>query len=300
MKNIAITIFIALIVIMISLYLVTFQVRETESALVTRFGKTVREITEPNLCFKWPAPIERVHRFDSRLQVFEADLDETTTIGAVPIIVNTYIVWRIAEPKKFLNAVGTIKEAEAKLYSQITDTQSTVIGQHSFGEFVNSDPAKIKFKEIEDEMLSDLKQTVRDEYGIEVKILGIKQLKVNKSNTAKVFERMKAARSLRTEATRSEGEGQATKIRGDANFKRSVLLTATEARAQRIRGEGDAEAAKHYKMLEEDPELAMFLRNIESLEKILKERSTIVIPADTEPFNLLKKMPSLKSEQSQK
>ena len=293
MKNITITMFIILVVVVLGLYLITFQVRETESALVTRFGKPVREITDPGLCSKWPAPIERVHRFDSRMQVFEADLGETTTKGAVPIIVNTYIVWRIAEPLKFLNAVGTVKEAKEKLYSQITDTQNRVIGQHSFGEFVNSDTTKIKFKDIEDEMLSDLKQTVSDEYGIEVKTLGIKQLKVSKDVTVKVFERMKAARSQKTEATISEGQGQATKIKGDANLKSSVLLTAAEARAEAIRGRGDAEAAKHYKKLEEDPEFAMFLRNIESLKKILKERSTIFLPPDSEPFKLLKEVPSL-------
>ena len=292
MKNIAITVFIALVVIIMGLYLVAFQVRETESALVTRFGKPVREITDPNLCFKWPAPIERVHRFDSRMQVFEADLGETTAKDAVPIIVNTYVVWRIAEPLKFLNAVGTVKEAKEKLYNQITDTQNRVIGQYSFGEFVNSDTTKIKFKDIEDDMLSDLKQTVSDEYGIEVKTLGIKQLKVSKDVTVKVFERMKAARSRRTVATISEGEGQATKIKGDANLKSSVLLTAAEARAEVIRGRGDAEAAKHYKKLEEDPAFAMFLRNIVSLEKIL-ERSTIVLPADSEPLKLLKEVPPL-------
>jgi len=293
MKNIALTIFIVLAVVVLGLYLITFQVRETESALVMRFGKPVREITDPNLCFKWPAPIERVHKFDSRMQVFEADLGETTAKDAVPIIVNTYVVWRIAEPLKFLNAVGTVKDAEVKLYSQITDTQNRVIGQHSFGEFVNSDPDKIIFGKIEERMLADLKQTVSDEYGIEVKTLGIKQLKVSKDVTAKVFERMKAARSLMTEKTISEGEGQAIKIRGDANLKSSVLLTAAEARAEAIRGRGDAEAAKHYKKLEEDPEFAMFLRNKESLEKILKERSTIVIPADAMPFKLLKEIPSL-------
>ncbi len=293
MKNIAITIFVALVVVVLGLYLITFQVRETESALVTRFGKPVREITDPGLCIKWPAPIERVHRFDSRMQVFEADLGETTTKGAVPIIVNTYVVWRIAEPLKFLNAVGTVKEAEVKLYSQITDTQNRVIGQHSFGEFVNSDPGEIIFEKIEENMLADLKQTVSDEYGIEIKTLGIKQLKVSKDVTEKVFERMKAARSRRTEVTISEGQGQATKIKGDANLKSSVLLTAAEARAEAIRGKGDAEAAKHYKKLEEDPDFAMFLRDIESLKKILKERSTIVIPADSEPFILLKKIPSL-------
>ena len=297
MKNIVITIFIALVVLIMGLYLISFQVRETESALVTRFGKPVRTITEPKLCFKLPTPIERVHRFDSRMHVFEADLGETTTKGAVPIIVNTYVVWRISEPLRFLNSVGTVKEAEVKLYSQITDTQNRVIGQHSFGEFVNSDPAKIKFKVIEAEMLADLEQTLSNEYGIEIKTLGIKQLKVSKDVTVKVFERMKAARSLRTKATISEGEGQATRIRGDANFKKSVLRTTAEARALDIRGQGDAEAARHYKLLEEDPELAMFLRNIDSLEKMLKERSTIVIPADSEPFKLLKEAPSLKPKQ---
>ncbi len=296
MKNIAITIFVALVIVIMCLYLIAFQVRETESALVTRFGKPVREITEPGLYIKWPVPIERVHTFDSRMQVFEADLGETTTKGAVPIIVNTYVVWRIAEPLKFLNSVGTVKEAEVKLYSQITDTQNRVIGQHSFGEFVNSDPTKIKFKDIEDEMLADLEQTLSDEYGIEIKTLGIKQLKVSKDVSTDVFERMKTGRNRRTEATIARGEAEAAKIRADANLKKTELLAAAEARAKAIRGRGDAEAAKYYKMLEEEPELAMFLRNIESLEKILKERTTIVIRDDSEPFKLLKNIPSLELE----
>jgi membrane protease subunit HflC len=296
MKNIAVTIFIALVVLVMGLYLISFQVRETESALVTRFGQPVRTITKPKLCFKFPAPIERIHRFDSRLQVFQADLSETTTKGAVPIIVNTYVVWKIAEPLKFLNSVGTAKEAEAKLYSQITDTQNRVIGKHSFGEFVNSDPNQIKFQDIERDMLTDLKQTLSNEYGIEIKTLGIKQLKVNKDVTAKVFDRMKAARSLRTKATISEGEGEATKIKSDADFKKSVLITAAEARALAIKGQGDAEAARFYKMLEEDPELAMFLRKIDSLIKILKERATIIIRPEG-PFDILEKTPSLKPKQ---
>jgi modulator of FtsH protease HflC len=293
MKNIAITTFVALVVLVMCLYLVSFQVRETESALVTRFGQPVRTITKPKLCFKFPAPIERVHRFDSRMQVFQADLSETTTKGAVPIIVNTYVVWKIAEPLKFLNSVGTIKEAESKLYSQITDTQNRIIGQHSFGEFVNSDPAQVKFKAIEAEMLADLETTLSNEYGIEIRTLGIKQLKVNKDVTAKVFERMKAARSLRTKATISEGEGQATRIKGEADFKESVLLASAQSRALAIRGQGDAEAAKHYEMLKEDPDLAMFLRDIESLEKILKQRTTIVLPPEG-IFGILKEAPSLK------
>jgi len=293
MKNIAITIFIVLVVAIMVLYLVSFQVREIESVLVTTFGKPTREITEPGWYFKWPAPIQRVHPFDSRMRVFEAELGETTTKGAVPIIVNTFIVWKIAEPLEFFNSVGTIKEAENKLRSQLGDTQNKVIGRHYFAEFVNNDPAKINFQKIQDEMLTDLKQAVRTDYGIEIKTLGIKQLKVSENVSKDVFERMKAERNRKTEATIAEGNAEATKIRTDADSKKTELLAAAEARAKTIRAEGDAEAAKYYKLLEEDPEFAIFLRKIEALKKFLEKRSTIVFSADMEPFELLKGMPVL-------
>ena len=293
MKNIAITIFIVVILAVLMLYLVSFQVREVESALVTTFGRPTREITEPGWYFKWPTPIEHVHKCDSRMRVLEADIGETTTKGAVPIIVNTYVAWKIAEPLQFFNAVGTVKEAESKLLSQISDTQNKVIGRYAFSEFVNSDPEKIKFEEIQQEMLTDLKQAVRDDYGIEIKTLGIKQLKISEDVSEDVFGRMRAERSRRTEATIAEGNAEATRIKTDADSKKIELLAAAEARAKAIRGAGDAEAAKYYKMLEEDPDLAIFLRNIEALKKILEKRATIVLSADTEPFKLLREMPNL-------
>ncbi|MCL5282608.1 MAG: protease modulator HflC, partial [Planctomycetes bacterium] len=293
MKNIAIPILIAVIFLVMVIYLVTFQVRETESAFVTRFGKPVREITAPGLYAKWPTPIEQVHKFDSRMRVLEAELGETTTSGTVPIIVNTYVVWRVAEPLKFLNAVKTIENAESKLRNQINDTQNRVIGQHAFGEFVNSDPEKIQFDRIQAQMLADLKEPVRKDYGIDIKTLGIKQLKISAEVTKQVFERMKAERQRRTDATISEGDAEAGRIRAEANMKSGVLLAAAEARAKTVRGEGDAAAAQYYKMLEEEPQLAIFLRNIEAFVASTKENTTLIIPADADPFRLLMGMPSL-------
>jgi membrane protease subunit HflC len=228
------------------------------------------------------------------MRVFEGDLVETTTKGAVPIILNTYVVWKVAEPLRFFNAVGTVREAESKLLSQISDTQNRVIGQHSFGEFVNSDPNKIRFEEIQEGMLADIKQPVRNNYGIEITALGIKQLKVSEDVSKEVFERMRAERNRRTETTIAQGNAEAIKIKTDADSKKTELLAAAEARATAIRGRGDAEAAKYYKMLEEDTELAIFLRDIEALKKILAERSTIVFSSKTEPFRLLEEMPNIK------
>ena len=298
MRNIAIPILIAVIFLILVIYLVAFQVRENELAFVMRFGDPVRSITTPGLKLKWPTPIERVHKFDSRLRLLEAEIGETTTKGRVPIIVNTYIVWRVADPLQFFNSVRTIEEAESKLRSQINDTQNRTIGQYTFAEFVNSDPNKIMFDKIQAKMLTDLGPRVAKNYGIEVKTLGIKQLKISQDNTKEVFERMKAERKRRTETTIALGIAEATTIRTEADAIRTGLLAAAEGRAKAIRGQGDAETAKYLEKMVQDPQLAIFLRNLEALRTILPERTTLVIPTDSEPFNLLKKMPSLKPSES--
>ncbi len=295
MKNIAIAIFVTLIIITLSLYLISFQVRETESCLVTTFGKPTRSLTKPGWYFKWPFPIQQVHTFDSRMQAFEVKVEETRTAGGEPIIVKTYVVWKIAGPLEFFNAIKTVKKAEDEfLRSRIRNTQNNVIGRHYFSELVNRDPTKIKFEEIQSEMLNDLQQAVADaKCGIEIKTLGIKQFKISEEVSKEVFARMTAERNRRAEAITSQGNAEAIKIRTDAKSKSDELITAAEARAKVTRGMGDAEAAKHYKMLEADPKLAMFLRNLEALQKILENRTTFVTPTDMEPFTLLKGMPDL-------
>ncbi len=295
MKNLAIALFVALIVISLGLYLVSFQVRETESCLVTTFGKATDEdqITDPGLYFKWPFPIQQVHKFDSRMRVFETESEETRTAGGEPIIVSTYVVWKIARPLEFFNAIKTVTKAENELLrSRVRNVQNNAIGRHYFSEFVNSDQSKIQFKAIQDEMFADLQKAVADaKFGVDIKTVGIKQVKVSKDVSTAVFGRMKAERNRRKEFIESEGEGEAIRIRTEAKSKSDELIAAAEARAKRIRGEGDANAAKHYQKLEENVELAMLLRDLESLQKSLENRSTLVIPTDAAPFNLLKGMP---------
>jgi len=292
MKHIGIPILILLLVVVFLSMLVVFQVRQTEVAFVTRFGKPVRPVMEPGLHVKWPDPIESVTRFDARLRLYEGDFAETTTRGAVPVIVKTYVVWRVARPLEFFKSVGTsIAGAENKLYSQIKDTQNRVFGQHHFGELVNSDPNQVRLIQIEAEMLGDLKGSVEKDYGVEIKALGIKQLKVSEDVTAKVFDRMKAARTLRTRGTIAEGMAEAKAIESDAKSKKEELLAAAEARAMAIRGQGDAEAARYYQMLEQEPKFALFLKNLETLKIMLKDRTTFVVPMDVEPFKLLKEVP---------
>ena len=72
MKRNSLTLVIGILLLIIfGLWLVVFQVRTTEVAVVTTFGKPTRPLTEPGAYFKWPRPIQRVWLFVPILQPTE-------------------------------------------------------------------------------------------------------------------------------------------------------------------------------------------------------------------------------------
>ena len=296
MKNIAITVFIILIVVTLGLYLISFQVRETQSCLVMTFQNPTRVITTPGWYFKWPFPIQQVVKYDSRMKVYAPEAEETPTAGGEPIIVNTYVVYKISDPNSWYKATKKTRDPEQELLrSRIRNTQNNVIGQHKFSEFVNSNPDNIKFETIENEMLQDLKKAVADaRYGIEIEALGIRQLKVSEDVSTEVFKRMRSERIRQAKKITSEGDATVVAIDEEARRISEELTAATQARAKEIMGEGDAAAAEYYRLLDADPELAKLLRALEALPVMLGEGTNFVVPLDLDPFRIIKQIPDLK------
>ncbi len=294
MKNVSILVFIVLIVLVLVLCSVSFQVRETESALVTRFGEVSRTIVDsPGFYWKWPRPIESVRKFDSRSNLLVGKMEETTTRGADNILVTSYLVWKIAEPQKYLESVKNEAGANKHLKGLLRNVQNTEIGQHYFSEFVNSDAEKIQLARIENNMYESLKAEALKDFGIDIEVVGIRQLGISKNVTTTVFDRMKSERERKTKSIIKEGGSEAKQITSEADAKATQLMAVVEGYAKSIRGEGDAEAAKYYKMLEEEPEFAMYLQDIETLKNILKEKSTIILGSETDLINLLKGIPAI-------
>ncbi len=293
MRNISVLILVVILVAILGLTFFSFQVRETEKALVFRFGKHVRTIEEPGWKLKWPIPIDVVYKLDSRSHLFERKMEETTTAGSEPIIVTSYVIWRIGDPLKYYTSVTDQENAEEKLVGLLGSAQNTVVGKYYFSDFVNADPTKIQFEAIEGDMLTNI-QPKALEYGIDIQAVGIKRLAISEKITQQVFERMKEERKQKVQAILSEGDAMAKQIRSDAEAKRTELLAVVEAQAKSIRGQGDAEAARYYQMLDADPQLAIFLREIDALKKVLKEKSTLILGTDADPIRLLKAVPDLK------
>ncbi len=273
--------------IILILYLIAFQVRVDETAVVTTFGKPVRVIKKPGLYWKAPWPIQEVYRFDSRIQVLEGKMEEVFTKDGKNIILVTSTLWRVEEPLKFFVSVGGIDEARRKLIALVRNFVNGVVGSYELRNLVNVNREELKFDEIQDKITRLAREEAETTYGIKVEEVVIKRLQFPKEVTQDVFERMRKERERIAQKYIAEGEGIASDIKAKADAEKEKILAEARARAKRIKGEGDAEAAKFYDVFSRNEELAIFLRKLEALEKTLKEKSTVILDYRTPPYDLL-------------
>lgn len=277
-----------------------FQVRQTEIAVVTTFGEITKSITEPGGYFRWPWPVQNIHKFDRRLQNFESRFDQVTTEDGRSLTVSIFSGWRVQEPRLFHQRFkGSFDRAKDNLEDLVRNAQAIVLAQYKFQDLVSTNRSQIKLETIESQIL----ETVRSDsqvqgFGISVDLLGFKRIGLPESITAKVFDRMKAERMRDVKILESEGESEAILIRAEADRKRQQILADAQAQATVIEGQGEAEAAKYYKVFQENPELAIFLLETETLRN-LSDRTTLILDQETAPFHRLKDIATLEDGESE-
>jgi membrane protease subunit HflC len=291
MKNRTPTMVIGGLLLVIFLFLLfAFQVRTTEIAVVTTFGSiSGAPRTEPGLYLRLPYPIQNVYKFDKRLQNFERKYEQSFTRDKKSPIISVFVAWKIADAETFLKRFnGDVVRAEASLENVVRDAKNSVIGRHDFSELVAPDPALVKFDQIEGEMKAAMSETALKTYGIQIELVGIKQLGLPEALTAKVFDRMKTERERLVKKLTAEGTAEAVRIRSDAELKRDTTLAEARRQALVLRGEAEAKATESYKILNQDEALARFLISLNGLEATLKERTTLILDEKTAPLNLLR------------
>jgi len=278
------------IVFILSIF--SFQVKSTETAVVTTFGEITPDgVKEAGWHFRWPNPVQKIHRFDNRSQCFEGNigkLEETYTADGKNVIIGIFVIYRIVDPAKLLREVKTVETAEDQLNIFMRTRKDGVVGKHKFDEFINTNPQKMKLSAIEDEIKAGLKTQARDQLGLEIEYVGIKTLGLPEKISEKVFSRMNSERSVAAEEYRARGKMKADEIKAEANKERDKIVATATAEAKRIRAIGDARAAAHYAVFNEEPELAVFLRKLDSLRKTMAKKTTLILDTDSAPFDLLK------------
>lgn len=294
MKRNPLTLIIGLLLIIIfGLLLFTFQVRTTEVAVVTTFGKPTRPITEPNLYFKWPWPIQKVWTFDRRVQNFEDRLTEGLTHDSFNLLTSVYVGWKVSDPTaffpRFAGSANPIAAAETLLDQWLGNAKTAIVGKHPLSDFVTTSDNGTTFASIETEILAAIQSQIQtNNLGLEIKFLGIKRLQLPESVSQSVFDRMTSERKVLADRFQYEGERDAQRIRSDAERKAAELLADAEAQATQIKGKGEAEAAKSLAVFQQKPELASFIFRLNALEGALKERSILIFDQHTPPFDLFR------------
>ncbi len=278
----------ALLAVLLALPSSVFVVHQTEVGIVTRFGKPKADLAEPGLHFKLPWPVDHVLRLDQRLLVFDNEPAEMLTLDKRNILVDSFILWRIADPLKFAQTLRTRLEAEARLLDLTASELGAAIGSEPMSHLINVEPTQVKIREVATRVAEAIQATTRDSFGIELVDLRINGLNLPPQNRASVIERMRAERGRIATAYRSEGEEEALKIEAESSKEQEALLAEAEARAEALRGQGEAQAlALLAEAYAEDPEFYRFLRSLESYETILDDDTTIFIESDSELLETL-------------
>ncbi len=281
MKKKIITVVIALLVIAAS-GLIFFQVDEREYVVVTQFGEPIEAIKKAGLNWKWPDPIQSVNRYDNRLKTYELGETEYLTGDKKNVMVDSYAVWKIDDPVQFMRTVKNTAGAETRLADILSSEIGIGVGKYDLSSLIAVQPEKIKFDRMMEEVKGEIGQKTND-YGIEIADVKVTLLNFPERNKISVFRRMKAERERIAKSYRSEGTEKALKIRADADKEKQIILSRAYEKAQKLKGEGEAGAIKIYaEAFEKDIKFYELIRTLESYEKFIDGKTTVVLSADSE------------------
>mgnify|MGYP001494396144 FL=1 len=274
----------AILVVLVTLVFFTtvFIVDETEQVVVLAFGKPVKTITKPGLNFKLPAPFQVAVTFDKRLLEYDVPPEEVLSMDKKTLIMDNYVRWRIVDPLLFLQTVQAIPTAKTRLDDIVYSELRQELGIHDMVEIITETRDLIMDK------VTAASNEESEKYGIEVVDVRIRRVDLPSENEASIYARMEAERNRKANMFRSEGEEEAQKIRAKTERDKTVILADAYKISQEIRGEGEARALDIYaSSFSKDPKFYEFVRTLETYEKVIDKKTTLVLPGDSKLFKEL-------------
>ena len=267
---------------LIVFFTTVFTVDERQQVVILQFGDPIRTITEPGLHFKLPVPFQNIVRFDDRLLEYDVSPEEVLSKDKKSLIVDNYVRWKITNPLVFLQTVQAIPTAITRMDDIIYSELRRELGTHNMTEIITETREEIM------EKVTENSDKATDQYGIEVVDVRIKRVDLPKENEQSIYARMEAERNRQANKFRSEGDEEAQKIRASTEKDKTIILAVAYKESQEIRGVGEAQALEIYaKTYNKDVDFYEFLRTLETYKKVIDDKTTLVLPADSKLFKML-------------
>jgi membrane protease subunit HflC len=262
-----------------------YTVSESQVALLFQFGRIVSSDIKPGLHFKIPI-IQSVLPFDRRILTLDASPERYLTQEKKDVSVDYFVAWRIADPRRYFNATsGSESAAELRLTPIVVEALRNTISQRALQDIVALDRSNLGGG-----MLRQVNAVAAEELGIVVVDIRIKRIDLPEESNVltSVYDRMRAERSRVASQLRAEGQEEALKIRAEADRQKLVITADAERDAEKLRGEGDAQAAAiAAQAYGQDPEFYAFYRSLQVYRKVFNGKDVLVLDPDSELLRYL-------------
>lgn len=261
-------------------------VKEGEYKVVRQFGDVIKIHESPGLKFKIPM-IQEVSTLSQKKMVYDVDEKEITTLDKKRMIIDNYAVWSISDPEKMISNARTMMSAEARMGEFIFSIVRAELGKMNFSEIINEEESSRGT--LNEEIAKRVNEYLdRDNYGIVVDDVRIKRSDLPQANEEAVFNQMITDREKIAQTYLSEGEAEKSRIRASVDREVKEMLSTARADAEKIRAEGEQEAAQIYNnSFSEDPEFYQLYRTLESYKKTIDGETTIILPQGSPYADLL-------------
>ncbi|MBS7780588.1 MAG: protease modulator HflC [Comamonas sp.] len=279
-----------LLVVLALLSSMLFVVDQRQFGVVYALGQIKEVITEPGLHIKMPPPFQNVRYLDKRLLTLDStDTEPMLTAEKQRVVIDWYVRWRISEPSEYIRNVGLDEAAGTQQLNRVV--------RNAFQEEINRRTVKDLLADKREALMADVKREVLESvrgakpWGMDVVDVRITRVDYAEAITESVYRRMDAERKRVANELRSTGAAEGEKIRADADRQREVTVANAYRDAQKIKGEGDAEAARVYaEAFGRDPQFAQFYRSLEAYKASFSKKSDVMVldPSSSEFFKAMR------------
>lgn len=263
-----------------------YTVRETERAIVLRFGAVTETDVAPGLHFKLPIA-ETVKRFDARVLTLDSSSETYYTLEKKPLIVDSFVKWQVQDVERYYTATsGDERRAERLLQERVNEGLRNQISRRDMHEVISGSR-----DELMQELTESLDTVMQSNVGVHVVDVRVKKIDLPTAVSESVYDRMNSERKIEAEQYRAQGRELALGIKADADRQTVVISADAYNKSEQLRGDGDAKSAETYAAaFQKDPEFYEFYRSINAYTTVFDNKGDMMIlDPNSEFFKYLKK-----------
>ncbi len=288
-------VFSLLIIAIVLAYGMSYQVSEYENVVVTRFDRPMEPVTtEAGLHFKLPWPIDQVRVVDMRKRIYETPLVSNQTKDDKTVMLKTYMMWRVCDALKFIRAFGgDVEAAEKNLESSVVGLKNPVLGDYPMSALISTNGSEVKITEIEKRICDSVNEVLKEkDSGIEVLQIGIKRISLPETNMKDIVAKMRTNRGLEASKIAQKGRRDVEAITKQAEVDAQQIIAQGINEATKITQQADAEAMTITASVHQlDPEFYEFWKAMNTIQKTIGPRTTLILKHDSSVFSPIFQMP---------